>query len=291
MELSLSELKELRGIESAINLVSSEWIKISKKITKSDFRRLKATMDGFTDEIIISPTHAARQARLLRVQKPCSCKADHDGCLGHECTHQGKKPPPYDSNERLTEPYLTPEESGLDFIHECNSRCTCKLGACKNRVVQRGNSVPKELFSTRDRGLGVRTLVDVKKGQFVGTYAGRLRDREYESNTKDGNRYRFAVLEEDYDDYDYVIDAYEEGNATRFINHHCKPNLMSVSVYGKYADLRIAEIAFFAKMDIPVKTELSYNYGEGYLESQHMICKCSSRTHIYKPKKKNVFSR
>lgn len=289
MELLPIELKELRGIEAALNNVSSERIKISKRITRSDFRRLKRTMDGFTNEIVISPEYAARQSRSPVAQRPCSCREDYGSneCLGFACEHQpGTRPPAYDSDGRLTEAYLKSDETGFDFIRECNSLCGCGPETCKNRVVQRGNSVPKELFSTRDKGLGVRALVDIEKGEFVGTYAGRLRDRDFVSDTKKGNSYRFAVHEEDYDDYEYVIDAYKEGNVTRFINHHCEPNLLSMSVYGRYADLGIAEIAFFAKEDIPAKKELSYDYGEGYLEGQKMECKCSSRRHIYTPKKK-----
>lgn len=44
----------------------------------------------------------------------------------------------------------------------------------------------------------------------------------------------------------YCIDARFYGNVSRFINHHCEPNLVPVRVFMSHQDLRFPRIAFFS---------------------------------------------
>ena len=54
----------------------------------------------------------------------------------------------------------------------------------------------------------------------------------------------------------YVVDGQSMGNATRFINHSCEPNLRQFTVsYNKY-DLWVYELAFFAIEDIPAVDDI-----------------------------------
>lgn len=58
-------------------------------------------------------------------------------------------------------------------VYECNTMCSCRR-TCINRVVQRDISIPMQLFKTVKKGWGVRTLVDIRQGQFVCTYSGKM---------------------------------------------------------------------------------------------------------------------
>lgn len=44
----------------------------------------------------------------------------------------------------------------------------------------------------------------------------------------------------------YCIDARFYGNVSRFLNHHCEPNLVPVRVFMSHQDLRFPRIAFFS---------------------------------------------
>lgn len=46
-------------------------------------------------------------------------------------------------------------------IYECNELCKCGSN-CKNRLVQKGRTVPLEIFKTSKRGFGKSTLIDCR---------------------------------------------------------------------------------------------------------------------------------
>lgn len=56
----------------------------------------------------------------------------------------------------------------------------------------------------------------------------------------------------------YCIDAYNYSNVSRFINHSCDPNLMSVRSFINHHDKRFPRIAFFAVQDIKENEQLRY---------------------------------
>ena len=53
-------------------------------------------------------------------------------------------------------------------IIECNSRCPCGVN-CLNRELQKGIQTPLEVFKTKDRGWGVRTMEQVHLSFFLGS--------------------------------------------------------------------------------------------------------------------------
>lgn len=67
-------------------------------------------------------------------------------------------------------------------------------------------------------GMGAFSKSELKRGQLVGDYAGRLIGSDETVCCGDGLTYLFALSEGGY------IDGAEGGNATRFINHSCEPN-------------------------------------------------------------------
>lgn len=56
----------------------------------------------------------------------------------------------------------------------------------------------------------------------------------------------------------YCIDARFYGNVSRFINHHCEPNLVPVRVFMSHQDLRFPRIAFFSTRLIQAGEQLGY---------------------------------
>uniref|UniRef100_A0A8C2JLJ8 [histone H3]-lysine(4) N-trimethyltransferase n=1 Tax=Cyprinus carpio TaxID=7962 RepID=A0A8C2JLJ8_CYPCA len=76
----------------------------------------------------------------------------------------------------------------------------------------------------------------------------------------------------------YIIDARQEGNLGRFINHSCSPNLFVQNVFVDTHDLRFPWVAFFASKRIKAGTELTwdYNYEVGSVEGKVLLCCCGS---------------
>ncbi len=73
---------------------------------------------------------------------------------------------------------------------------------------------------------------------------------------------------------EYAVDGQRLGNVGRFFNHSAQPNLFMQCVHtgttpgghhGKY-DERMPTLAFFAMVDIPPMTELTFDYGRSHAE-------------------------
>jgi len=62
-------------------------------------------------------------------------------------------------------------------IYECNSKCACAK-TCLNRVVQHPLRNKLQVFKTKKRGWGIRTLVDIPAGAFICIYVGNLFESE-----------------------------------------------------------------------------------------------------------------
>jgi [histone H3]-lysine9 N-trimethyltransferase SUV39H len=167
-------------------------------------------------------------------------------------------------------------------IFECNQRCNCPA-TCKSRVVQKGRQIPLEIFKTKNRGWGLRSPVQIRKGQFVDTYRGEVitdeeaTQREASVRTSSGETishgsrvseaskvsYLFSLdkfKDQVPDGEMYVIDGQYKGGPTRFINHSCDPNLRQFAVSLFRGHPQIYELAFFACKDIPPFTELTFDY-------------------------------
>ncbi|KIH92881.1 histone-lysine N-methyltransferase SUV39H [Sporothrix brasiliensis 5110] len=182
-------------------------------------------------------------------------------------------------------------------IYECHEGCACAaststeaggIGAdvsddttCANRVVERGRRVPLQIFRTEDRGWGVRTLVDLRKGQFVDRYLGEILTAR-EANL----RRSAATMARRKDVYLFALDKFSDANSldsrlagpplecdgefragpTRFINHSCSPNLRIFARVGDHADKHIHDLAFFAVSDIAAGDELTFDYVDGIVD-------------------------
>lgn len=163
-------------------------------------------------------------------------------------------------------------------IYECHDGCSCSRETCPNRVVERGRKIPLQIFRTEDRGWGVRTLVDIDKGQFVDRYLGEV------ITAAEANRRRDAVtLARQKDVYLFALDKFSDPDSldqrlagpplevdgeflsgpTRFVNHSCNPNLRIFARVGDHADKHIHDLALFAVRDIPAGSEITFDYIDG----------------------------
>ncbi|XP_025200890.1 histone-lysine N-methyltransferase EHMT2 [Melanaphis sacchari] len=189
----------------------------------------------------------------------CKCVLANGDCL-------------YDENGRLNSEfdYFNPSV----ILYECNWRCRCHKQLCGNRVIQKGIKVKLELYKHKDMGWGVRTLQPIPRGTFVCEYIGEIITDQKANDLKEDS-YLFNLENPGATEL-YCIDAYNYSNVSRFINHSCDPNLMSVRSFINHHDKRFPRIAFFAVQDIKKSEQLSYDYGTAFwkVKSGFFTCKC-----------------
>eukprot|EP01083_Nonionella_stella_P033075 90548_1 len=169
----------------------------------------------------------------------------------------------------------------IQTVFECHSNCRCSVHPrCSNRVTHSGRiAIDMQVFYTRDKGMCVRSLEPIKKGQYVTEYVGEaISPSEADQRQQDvifsGTNYIFTPNE-------YVsIDASKWGNAGRFMAHSCNPNLSPKVIYSHNKDPRFARVAFFANCDIPIREELTidYHYDQMTWPGMLLICKCGEKS-------------
>uniref|UniRef100_A0AAR2LKJ2 Euchromatic histone-lysine N-methyltransferase 1b n=1 Tax=Pygocentrus nattereri TaxID=42514 RepID=A0AAR2LKJ2_PYGNA len=218
------------------------------------------------DNCVTSPMNIDKNITHLQY---CVCK---DDCSSASCMcGQLSLRCWYDKESRLL-PEFCCEEPPLIF--ECNHACSC-WRTCKNRVVQNGLRIRLQLFRTLKMGWGVRTLQDIPQGTFVCEYVGEIIS-DAEADVRENDSYLFS-LDSKVGDM-YCIDARFYGNISRFINHHCEPNLFPCRVFTSHQDLRFPHIAFFASKNISAGDELGFDYGDHFWDVKGKLfsCQCGS---------------
>nr|KYP41123.1 Histone-lysine N-methyltransferase, H3 lysine-9 specific SUVH1 [Cajanus cajan] len=223
----------------------------------------------------------------LKHQKPfslgqssygCNCyKSCVPGDLSCSCIQRNEGDFPYTANAVLV--------SRTQLVHECGPMCKC-FPNCKNRVSQTGLKHQMEVFKTKDRGWGLRSLDPIRAGTFICEYAGEVIDRakvnpyggyndDYIFDTSriyDPFKWNYEpslleeissnVSSEDYAiPYPLIISSKNFGNVARFMNHSCSPNVFWQPVLYAENNQSFLHIAFFALRHIPPMAELTYDYG------------------------------
>ncbi|XP_057580241.1 histone-lysine N-methyltransferase EHMT1 isoform X3 [Hippopotamus amphibius kiboko] len=160
------------------------------------------------------------------------------------------------------------------LLFECNHACSC-WRTCRNRVVQNGLRTRLQLYRTQNMGWGVRSLQDIPLGTFVCEYVGELIS-DSEADVREEDSYLFDL--DNKDGELYCIDARFYGNVSRFINHHCEPNLVPVRVFMSHQDLRFPRIAFFSTRLIEAGEQLGFDYGARFWDIKGKLfgCRCGS---------------
>ncbi|KAL2326212.1 hypothetical protein Fmac_025270 [Flemingia macrophylla] len=217
----------------------------------------------------------------------CSCtKSCVPGDLSCSCIQRNEGDFPYTSTAVLV--------SRKQLVHECGPMCKC-FPNCKNRVSQSGLKLQMEVFKTKDRGWGLRSLDPIRAGTFICEYTGEVIDRakvnpyreyndEYIFNTShiyDPFKWNYepSLLEEissNVSSEDYcmpsplIISSKSSGNVARFMNHSCSPNVFWQPVLYAENNQSYLHIAFFALRHIPPMSELTYDYGcSGHVEGSN----------------------
>ncbi|KAI9158842.1 Histone-lysine N-methyltransferase, H3 lysine-9 specific dim-5 [Paramyrothecium foliicola] len=167
-------------------------------------------------------------------------------------------------------------------LYECHQGCVCSK-KCANRVVERGRTVPLQIFRTKERGWGVRSSEAIKKGQFVDRYLG-----EVITSAEADRRRAASIISQRKDVYLFALDKFTDPDSldprlrgpplevdgefmsgpTRFINHSCDPNMRIFARVGDHADKHLHDLALFAIKDIARGEELTFDYVDGVAEER-----------------------
>ncbi|XP_036606642.1 histone-lysine N-methyltransferase, H3 lysine-36 specific isoform X2 [Trichosurus vulpecula] len=159
------------------------------------------------------------------------------------------------------------------LLYECHPTVCPAGGRCQNQCFSKRQYPEVEIFRTLQRGWGLRTKTDIKKGEFVNEYVGELIDEEecrarirYAQEHDITNFYMLTL------DKDRIIDAGPKGNYARFMNHCCQPNC-ETQKWSVNGDTRVG---LFALSDIKAGTELTFNYNLECLGNGKTVCKCGA---------------
>lgn len=184
------------------------------------------------------------------------------------------------------------KERGL--IYECGTDCKCSA-SCWNRSTQRAQTFRLEVFMTKDRGWGLRSWDTIPAGSFICEYTGKLvedleslqnRDYVLEVNSLPSVSPPWGHISEYLENHSskesetqalkpkLIIDSSQSGNAARFINHSCSPNVLVQCVLRNYT--RCPLVMLFAMDNIPPFKELTIDYGSDSKSLFRKKCLCKS---------------
>lgn len=108
-------------------------------------------------------------------------------------------------------------------------------------------------WADEQMGFGVFANRPFAKGAYLGEYVGLVRSRSRRLDRKNDYCFEYAVGIKS----PWIIDAKNQGNHARFINHSDHPNIEPIAVF---AD-GVMHIIFIALKPIPVGEQLFYEYG------------------------------
>lgn len=150
--------------------------------------------------------------------------------------------------------------------------CPCDT-YCRNQRFQKSENAKSKLFKTEGRGWGLLADEDIKAGQFIIEYCGEV------ISCKEAKRRSHAYERQGLLDAYIIslnasesIDATKKGSLARFINHSCFPNCET----RKWTVLGEIRVGIFAKQDIPLGTELAYNYNFEWYGGAKVRCLCGA---------------
>jgi len=108
-------------------------------------------------------------------------------------------------------------------------------------------------------GRGVFAVAPIKKGTRLLEYKGKRlthkeADKLYGGGAESGHTFLFTLND------DYVIDANQDGNSARWINHSCAPNCESICESAEDDDPMHDRVFIEALRNIKPGEELAYNY-------------------------------
>lgn len=224
----------------------------------------------------------------------CTCESECTKNYACSCIRRSGAFYEYDNIYDIKN-YTIQENSVKSPTYECNENCSCHKRVCGNRLVQFGPRKNLKIeFCGKDKGSGLYTSEEIKKGNFVCEYAGEIitEDQAFTRFKTNGEQskmnYIFCIKEHfGKNTVKTFIDPTYYGNIGRYINHSCGPNC-------KLFIIRINDampvLGIFAIENIEENSEITYDYGEGELgfqnNSEYVRKKCfcnSQRCREYLP--------
>lgn len=156
-------------------------------------------------------------------------------------------------------------------LMECYSGvCECPE-TCGNRRIQRREGAKLDVFDAGKKGLGVRAMQDLEKGDFIAEYTGevldrpRLQRRQQKYLNEGLEHFYFMMLQTDE-----YIDATEKGGLARFCNHSCSPN----AEIEKWIVGPKVRLGLFAKRRIQKFEEICFDYKVDRFGGEAQQCFC-----------------
>lgn len=222
----------------------------------------KATKSHFADIAT-----GCRCLTVCRVETGCSCLQK---CINYSFNLFSTEDTVESVQDNFT---LVKRDSPL---YECNQNCLCSK-FCGNRLVQYGprknlKIVPSDQQEKRtknSKGAGLFTSAGIRNGNFICEYAGEIiSDREASERFRSQEKknimnYIFSVRETfGTNVIKTYIDPSVFGNIGRYINHSCDPNSEIIPVR---VNSIIPKLGVFAKKDIKMDEEITFDYGDGQL--------------------------
>jgi len=165
----------------------------------------------------------------------------------------------------------------LNTLVECEKGCKGGMN-CPNKRIQTGLWKKMEGKETQGSGNGLFAMEDVKKGDYIIEYVGRI---VYEE--QDNNVYGMKIS-----DMDLWIDPTSTGCPAKYMNHSCEPNcnLEQWAVDG------LPRMCFFAIEDIKSGEELTFDYNwELKAVNNDMFVKSATKCKCEKPKCRTYIER
>eukprot|EP00656_Telonema_subtile_P042223 TRINITY_DN47723_c0_g1_i1.p1 TRINITY_DN47723_c0_g1~~TRINITY_DN47723_c0_g1_i1.p1 ORF type:complete len:206 (+),score=35.66 TRINITY_DN47723_c0_g1_i1:103-720(+) len=159
-------------------------------------------------------------------------------------------------------------------------RLHCSRGLCGNAVVRAPlQHELRVVWMGEGKGAGLIAENYIPSGQFVIEYVGEVlteleADRREDVYEKHKIFYMLDVENEDC--AQYTIDTALMGNAARFVNHSCSPNLVAYDVYEQPGCP--PRIIFVTLRDISKGEELCINYhpNQSPPDTVRQLCACGS---------------
>lgn len=133
------------------------------------------------------------------------------------------------------------------------------LGAYFEKEVEKIFLPPLEVRWIDDKiGYGLFAKERIFKKTFIGEYSGRLRKKRGRADYK--NSYCFEYFIGEMRATPFTVDAQDEGNYTRFVNHSTKGNCDPKLIY----DGSVMRVILYSNRLIEKGEEIAYDYGSDY---------------------------
>lgn len=142
---------------------------------------------------------------------------------------------------------------------------------CELRPLPWNSGFPGHGVYLKETTPGGARMPSIARGQLVGEYVGELVPLDRDGAEYAGQQNGRYIFEGPFKRW--LIDAGKWGNSSRFINHHCRPNLKAVPVVVGGRRL----VTFRALRAVRAGDELTVNYGSAYFTRYNEKCRCNCK--------------